>query len=295
MYCRKCGKKIEDGEICSCSSTENQKNDPQTYLVKHQTAEQSTGVHTVTETDVLEQKIGEMPDTKALMDGLKSNPIVANVINAFKKGLLSPISFVESSTQRKDILWLILMAIESVVISLGCIMVCKRGILYILNFADDSSTLSFRDFNKGLKELGIETSLLFVNQFAWTVICIVCTAAVIALILAISGKKPTFSAIANTTAAIYVPATIMTAAAVVFSVVFFPLSLLLLAFGMISVVILGYEALTNHEKKSLVFWLYIVGIVIIAGISVFTGCHFIQNTAEEIYDSTVSEFLDYIL
>lgn len=229
MFCPKCGKELAEGKTCSCGySSEN------------------------------EQSASPLPDGKAIVDGaknaaaaIKNNPYVSEVIAVITGAAADPEKQVRDNSERTDILWIIMAALEAVIISLGLAAYVCKLISTALNTA--LSGYYSLDLPKGL------FFKLFGAAFLWSAICIVVLVLAYMLFMKICKKQTGFFAAANTMTTAIMPSAIMTFAAGLLSLIYAPLGTLLIAAALISLAALccGFTRNVGGTKIP-AFWLFVI-------------------------------------
>ena len=258
MFCQRCGRKLEDGEICNCTVEVNDNNIQESQQVN-----------------------SSIPDSQALVEGaknaaaaIKNNPIVSEVITTMKGSLVSPIKQIATNSARTDILWIILFLLESAMISFSITTMFKRSIFALVQTIEKNYDWVYSDVVEELKEMGVTTIKLFGIHFVWALIFIVCEAIILTALMAICKKKCSFAPIANAVATATMPSAIIMVFAAILSVIYVPLSFLAALAAIISSILLGYVAIQKVDKfTSSPFWFYVVAYVI-----VFVGGILLEKT-----------------
>ncbi len=244
MYCDKCGKKLEDGEICSCKT--NEAAPAEAAVVTTPAPAQSS-----------------LPDTKKLADGMKaigSNPIVTDLVNVLKGTFTAPVKQVGTSAKRTDILWIILAAVEMLIASFS-ITVTSRHLLHVLATGGSFGKVSFKDFAEvlSLMEAGV------FKTFALTLLTVVIVYAVAtALMFGISmfyKRNASFANVCNMLATANLPGTALMFLALIFGWIYAPISLFLMVIAAVSMIILSYlglQKLGEGKFTSSPYWAYLI-------------------------------------
>lgn len=236
MICPKCGKELNEGEVCSCSQdTQDTQNT---------------------------QAQSGLPDGKVVLEGVKTaakavknSPFIAELLYTAKGMFTVPEKQVADNSERTDILWVLMLPIEALMTAFG-ITAILRQILFAATKATGVVS-STRGFTKAMKTLGLSTPKMFGVNFLWAVACIfVCIIAVM-LFASVCKKKKGFSEAANLITTAVMPSAVFMAAAGVGALAYVPLGLLLAATAGMSAVLLGYGASEAAGGKR-AFWLYIL-------------------------------------
>lgn len=194
MFCQRCGKKLEEGEVCSCVLN-LVKNNQSVQDVQNAAVSPTPPVQPTQMSDGLPaQSANALPDSKVLADAaknaaknIKNNFIVNEILSSLKDALISSVRLVHNSAQRTDILWMLLFVIDSIVIAL-CSNIIFEFILFGIFYAFDLAE-EFSDFKDGLVRLGYESSELFAVKLLTIALTIVAAIIMTAMLLAVCKKK----------------------------------------------------------------------------------------------------------
>lgn len=241
MFCPKCGKELTEGEACSCGySPEN------------------------------EQSASSLPDGKAIVDGaknaakaIKNNPFVSEVLATITGAAANPEKQVKDNSERTDILWIIMAALEAVIVSLGLAMYLSKITTAALGAA---SFGYYRNLPKGFffKILGA--------AFLWSAISICLLTVAYILFMKIYKKQVGFSAAANTVTTAVMPSAIMVFAAGLLGLIYAPLGIILIAAALISLVALCYGLVRSLSGLKLpTFWMFVIFAAITASLCAAAG------------------------
>lgn len=279
MYCEKCGKKLEDGEVCSCKTAEN-------------TPAETPAVVTAAPAQAA------LPDTQKIAEGMKaigSNPIVTELISVLKGVFKAPVKQIGASAKRTDILWIILAAVEALVASVS-ITVVFRHILHIL-LGSVASTMggkiSFGDFAKVLADMDSGVWKTFGFTILGVLIMYVIGTALMFVISLIYKRNASFASVCNMLATANIPGTALMLAALIFGWIYAPISLIFMLAAGISMVVLcymGLQKLGEGKFTSSPFWVYIIYSVIVISVAYLIGTGF----AGTIFENMLNQLMGSI-
>ena len=198
MYCEKCGKKLEDGEVCSCKATAE-------AAPAETPAAESTAV-------VAAPAQQTLPDTQKLADGVKaigSNPVVTELISVIKGAFTAPVKQTGKSAKRTDILWIILAAVEAIIASVSITVVFRHLLHVFLGSAAGtmSGKLSFGDFAEGLAAMDAGVWKTFGFAILGVLIMYVIGTALMFIISLIYKRNASFASVCNMLATANIPGT----------------------------------------------------------------------------------------
>ena len=276
MYCEKCGKKLEDGETCSCKTAEQAAPAAETAVVA--APAQAT-----------------LPDTQKIAEGMKaisSNPVVTELINVIKGVFKAPVKQTGISAKRTDILWIILAAVEAVIASVS-ITVVLRHLLYILlgSAAGAMGTkLSFGDFADGLAKMDSGVWKTFGFAILGVLIMYIVGTALMFLISVIYKRNASFASVCNMLATANLPGTALMLLALIFGWIYAPISVFLMTGAAISIFVLSYmgmQKLGEGKFTSSPFWIYIIYSIIVIAVAFLIGTGFAGTIFESMLDSLV--------
>lgn len=242
MFCPKCGKELTEGEPCACGySPEN------------------------------EQPASSLPDGKAIVDGaknaaaaIKNNPFVSEVLATITGAAANPEKQVKDNSERTDILWVIMAALEAVIISLGLAMYVSKLTAAALSAA--SMGYFSLDLPKGF------FFKVFGAAFLWSAIGICLTVIAYILFMKIFKKQVGFSAAANTVTTAVMPSAIMVLAAGLLGLIYAPLGIILIAAALISLVALCYGLVRSLSGLKLpTFWMFVIFAAVTASLCAAAG------------------------
>lgn len=236
MFCPKCGKELTEGEPCSCGySQDNQ------------------------------QSASPLPDGKAIVDGaknaaaaIKNNPFVSEVLATITGAAADPEKQVKDNSERTDILWVIMAAVEAVFVSLGLAIYVNKIISQV---------------SSGYIRLGAGNFFkVFGAAFLWSVICTFVLILIYMLFMTICKKQVGFSAAANTLTTAVMPSAIINLAAGILSLIYAPIGMLLILAALISLVALCYGLVRNvGGTKIPAFWLFVIFAAVTAALCTIAG------------------------
>lgn len=259
MFCAKCGKELKEGEICSCSYSQDGK-----------------------------QSASSIPDGNAIVDGaknaaaaIKNNPFVSEVLATITGAAADPEKQVRDNSERTDILWVIMALLEAIIISLGLAMYVCKLVSSVLNAA----SLGFYslDLPKGF------FFKIFGAAFLWSAISICLLMIAYILFMKIFKKQVGFSAAANTITTAAMPSAIMVFAAGLLGLIYAPLGIILIAAALISLVALCYGLVRGVSGLKIpTFWMFVIFAAVTASLCAAAGNICVKMFVENIKDSIMS-------
>lgn len=244
MFCQKCGRELSEGEVCNCTA-------------ETAASENAAGQQEETKT------ASALPDGQALMDSaknaaeaIKNNPMVAEVMDTVKGVMINPVKQVSANAGRTDILWLILVVIESILTSFGITTIARRSFYQIMSKA--AGEMSYGDYSKGMKVLGLTAPKIFGMEFIWSAASIFVAMIFAVILMAVCKKNGAFAPAANMTATAFLPSSIIMAAAGILSFIYAPIGIAVCFCAIISVILLGYVGIQKLDKfETSPFWIYL--------------------------------------
>lgn len=250
MFCPKCGRELNEGEVCTCTASEN-----------------GAAEHGEVKTSSV------LPDSQALVEGaknaaeaIKNNPMVAEVIDIIKGVMVSPVKQVSENAGRTDILWLILTALETILTSFGITAIFRRGFYSFAKSIDDS--IKYKNFSEGMKNIGLSAGKIFGMEFIWAALSIIIGMILVMVLMAICKKNTSFSNAANMTATVFLPSALIMAAAGILSFIYAPLGMIAAVGAVISAVVLGYVGIQKMDKfTESPFWIYVACVLVFTIVS----------------------------
>ncbi|MCH5347955.1 MAG: hypothetical protein J1E40_01405 [Oscillospiraceae bacterium] len=249
MFCGKCGRELRDGEICSCMDTS------------------AVGTHPEHAADT--KASSALPESQALVEGaknaaaaIKNNPMVSEVIDTIKGVIVSPIKQVSENAYRTDILWMILTALEGIMISFGITNIIRKGIYALVT--SSGIVVEYKDYSDKLKELGLSSGKIFGAEFICAVISFIASMLLILVLMTVCRKNVVFTTVANMTATAFLPSSILMAAAGLLSFVNIFLCIIAAVAALISATVLLYVGIQKLDKfDSPPFWLFVICILLL--------------------------------
>lgn len=278
MYCEKCGKKLEDGEVCSCKAT----------------AEAAPAETPAVETTAVVAAPAQqtLPDTQKLADGVKaigSNPVVTELISVIKGAFTAPVKQTGKSAKRTDILWIILAAVEAVIASVSITVVFRHLLHVFLGSAAGSmgGKLSFGDFAEGLAAMDAGVWKTFGFAILGVLIMYVIGTALMFIISLIYKRNASFASVCNMLATANIPGTALMLLALIFGWIYAPISVFLMIGAGASVTVLSYmgmQKLGEGKFNTSPFWLYIINTIIVTAVATLIGTGFAGTIFETMLD-----------
>lgn len=278
MYCEKCGKKLEDGEVCSCKAT----------------AEAAPAETPAVETTAVVAAPAQqtLPDTQKLADGVKaigSNPVVTELISVIKGAFTAPVKQTGKSAKRTDILWIILAAVEAVIASVSITVVFRHLLHTFLGSAAGSmgGKISFGDFAEGLAAMDAGVWKTFGFAILGVLIMYVIGTALMFIISLIYKRNASFASVCNMLATANIPGTALMLLALIFGWIYAPISVFLMIGAGASVTVLSYmgmQKLGEGKFNTSPFWLYIINTIIVTAVATLIGTGFAGTIFETMLD-----------
>ncbi|MBO5377647.1 MAG: hypothetical protein J6A41_04590 [Ruminiclostridium sp.] len=278
MYCEKCGKKLEDGEVCSCKAT----------------AEAAPAETPAVETTAVVAAPAQqtLPDTQKLADGVKaigSNPVVTELISVIKGAFTAPVKQTGKSAKRTDILWIILAAVEAVIASVSITVVFRHLLHVFLGSAAGSmgGKISFGDFAEGLAAMDAGVWKTFGFAILGVLIMYVIGTALMFIISLIYKRNASFASVCNMLATANIPGTALMLLALIFGWIYAPISVFLMIGAGASVTVLSYmgmQKLGEGKFNTSPFWLYIINTIIVTAVATLIGTGFAGTIFETMLD-----------
>lgn len=259
MFCPKCGKELTEGEPCSCGySPEN------------------------------EQSASPLPDGKAIVDGaknaaaaLKNNPFVSEVLDTITGAAANPEKQVKDNSERTDILWVIMAALEAVIISLGLAVYVNKLI-----------AAAFKAASFGYARFDVTASSffgVFGSAFLWSAISICLLIIAYMVFMKIFKKQVGFSAAANTMTTAMMPSAIMVLAAGLLGLIYAPIGSFLIAAALISLVALCYGLVRSLSGLKIpTFWMFVIFAAVTAALCAAAGNACLRIFVEDMTDNLMS-------
>ena len=278
MYCEKCGKKLEDGEVCSCKATAE-------AAPAETPAAESTAV-------VAAPAQQTLPDTQKLADGVKaigSNPVVTELISVIKGAFTAPVKQTGKSAKRTDILWIILAAVEAIIASVSITVVFRHLLHVFLGSAAGTmgGKLSFGDFAEGLAAMDAGVWKTFGFAILGVLIMYVIGTALMFIISLIYKRNASFASVCNMLATANIPGTALMLLALIFGWIYAPVSVFLMIGAGASVTVLSYmgmQKLGEGKFNTSPFWLYIINTIIVTAVATLIGTGFAGTIFETMLD-----------
>ncbi len=277
MYCEKCGKKLADGEICSCKSAAPEAVQTAPAVVEAAPAAAS------------------LPDTSKLADSVKaigSNPVVTDLISVFKGAVTAPVKQVGQSAKRTDILWIILAVIEAIIASVSITVVFRHTLHVALSSTMSgfgSSKVSFGDFATVLSQMEAGVWKTFGFALLAVIIMYVIGTGLMFLVSMIYKRNAPFAGVCNMLATANIPGTLLMLAALIFGWIYAPIALVIMLGAGISMIVLSYmgmQKLGEGKFTASPFWVYIAYSVIVIGVAFLIGTGF----AGSIFENMLNKF-----
>lgn len=255
MFCPKCGKELTEGESCSCGYSQES-----------------------------EQAASALPDGKAIVDSaknaaeaLKNNPFVSEVIATITGAAADPEKQVKDNSERTDVLWVIMAALEAVLISWGMTIYVNK----LIAEAVKAASFGFAHFDVTAGSVfGV-----FGAAFLWSAISICLLVIAYILFMKIFKKQVSFPAAANTVTTAAVPSAIMVFAAGLLGLIYAPLGILLIAAALISLVALCYGLVRGASGLKLpTFWVFVIFAAVTAALCAAAGNICVRIFIEDLID-----------
>ena len=281
MFCSKCGRELNEGEICSCTASSAAPEE--TAAPEKQESKPASG----------------LPDGQAIADGakaaaeaIKNNPMVSEVIDTIKGVIISPIKQVSANAGRTDILWIILVILESILTSFGITTIFRRG-FYAFG-TSVGGNIKYKDYSEAMKAIGLSAGKIFGIEFIWAAVSIAAAMIVVVVLMALCKKNAAFSPAANMMTTAFLPSSLLVAAGGIISFVYAPIGILLAFGAVISITLLGYVGIQKLDKfTSSPFWLYIVCVIIMSFVSIVVEKLCLEKLMEELVKE-LADALKYI-
>lgn len=270
MYCEKCGKKLEEGEICSCKA-----DDSVTAVAAAPAAQAS------------------LPDTQKIADSMKaigSNPIVTELVNVFKGVFTAPVKQVGASAKRTDILWIILAAVEMLIASFSITVTFRHLLHTILGSAMGGfgGKLKFGDFAKALAQMDAGVMKTFGFTILGVLIIYAVGTALMFVISMIYKRNASFANVCNMLATANLPGTALMLLALIFGWIYAPVSLIFMLGASVSMIVLcylGLQKLGEGKFTSSPYWIYLIYSVIVIAVAFLIGAGFAGTIFENMLSS----------
>lgn len=262
MFCEKCGKKLADGEICSCKTNEE--------------------AAPAAETAVVAAPAASLPDTQKLAESMKaisSNPIVTDLLNVTKGAITAPVKQTGASAKRTDILWIILAAVEALIASVSITVVFRHLLHTLVGSAAGSfgGKVSFGDFAEVLAQMDAGVWKTFGFAILGVLIMYAIGTVLMFVISMIYKRNASFANVCNMLATANLPGTALMLVALIFGWIYAPISVILMLGASISIIVLNYmgmQKLGEGKFTASPFWLYIIYTVIVIAVAFLIGTGF---------------------
>lgn len=239
-FCKFCGKNLNDGEICTCNDADKERD----------INSSSSNVSVIVNIDK------------------KSIPYVGDVFNLFKRTISkNTVKEVSSSAKQNSILWVFVLLFECIINALALTVVVRRGLYTISNNLYKSfisSGISYGDFSKFLKELGLGFFNLFFRTFLIGIICFFVTVILIYILLRICKKTFAFNNIGNMISTAAIPLTFFSIINILLCFILPQATLLIYFVAILSVSLLMYFGIQKIDKfNESPFWIYMTFIFVL--------------------------------
>lgn len=288
MFCSICGKELQEGETCTCQQGVN----------AQPAAENVQPAETQTESAQQEAPVSSLPSGSELAEGaknaaqaVKNNPIVADVLNVIKGAFKDPVKQTVECAKRKDILWVILAVIETLVFSLASMVFVKRSLYFFVSIVASNigTKVGYGKTSELLGDLGVTSGKLFGVGVGTYLITLVITVILMMLSVLVCKHKAGFSQTANMLTGAFLPSTILLAVSIIVSMLCAPISLLLFFAAYICFIILAYLGMQKLDKFTVSpFKVYTVFAVLFTAVASFVSLRLSGNMVVEIIDELMS-------
>lgn len=214
-----------------------------------------------------------LPDSKEVISAvknaaseMKNSPMFSEVSDTIKGAVISPVKQVSANSERADILWAILILLESAMTAFGLTAFFRRGLFAL--FTAFGTDIGYSDYSRSIGEAGLGALKIFALQFFCTAAAIFAGIFAASLLTVICKRRTGFFVSANTMTTAFVLPSIIMAAAGIASMLFIPAAVLLISAAAASAVILSYIGIQKMSRSDTpVFWMYIICVSVVIIIS----------------------------
>ena len=232
-FCKLCGKNLNEGENCTCNTEEKEQG------IKGS----SSNVSVVSETVQ------------------KSIPFVGDVFYLIRRTISkNTVKEVSKSAKQNSILWVFVLILECVINALALTVVIRRGLYTVANNLYKSfisSGMSYSDFSKSFKELGLGFFNLFSRTFLIGIVSFFIAVGLIYILLKICKKTFMFNNIANMVSTAAIPLSFFSIINIILSFIIPQATILIYFIAIISVSLLMYFGIQKIDKfTESPFWIY---------------------------------------
>ncbi len=238
-FCKFCGKNLNEGENCTCEDTK-----------KEQGVKSSSNANVIVDT------------------AKKSIPYVGDVFNLFRRTISkNTVKEVSLSAKNNSILWVFVLLIECIINAFAVTVVVRRSIYTITNNLYKSfvsSGISYGDFSKSLKELGLGFFSLFSRTFFIGIAGFFVTVGLIYILLKICKKTFALNNIGNMVSTAAIPLSFFSIINILLSFILPQSTLLFYFVALLSVYMLMYFGFQKIDKfNESPFWIYMTFIFVL--------------------------------
>jgi len=248
-FCTRCGKKLNEGEICECKTSETAEN----------------------------IDVNSMDTNVLAVKSKKSIPYVSEILNVFMRTVSkNTVKQVSLSSKENSILWIFIMLIESFINSLMLTVIIRslssklmEAAIEIIPFIGGTQSGST---SKLLSNIGLGFFSLFFRMFVIGIVVFFVTSGLIYILLKICKKKGNFNNIANMVSTASIPLTFLSIIGFVLSFILPQVSILIFIVALTSALILMYLGIQKIDKfTESPFWIYIALIALLLIVSFFAA------------------------
>lgn len=246
-FCVKCGKKLNEGEVCECKSPE-----------------------------AVENVVNSTVAGAVVVESKKSIPYVSEILNVFMKTLSkNTVKQVSLSSKENSILWLFVMLIENFINAL-VLTIILRNVLgklmtVILNIMPIFGGLQPNNTSALLNNIGLGFFGLFFRIILMGIVVFFISSGLMFIILKIFRKQCNFNNVANMVSTAAIPLTFLSVINLVFNFILPQLTIVIYIVAFVSVLILIYLGIQKIDKfTESPFWTYAIFMILLIVFSYFT-------------------------
>jgi len=270
MFCQKCGNEIRNNDVCSCvivsvESNQTIENEPNDAQNKTQTV---------------------MENAAKIAADFQKNPYVADVINVVK-GMLSKdiMNTLENAGKRSDILWIILICVTALISTVSIFFGLFNWLLKMVNSL--ASSMWFGSSKLRLGDILDFSDVLLINIsiLASLIASFFIFSGLLFLLTIVCKKKVPFYRLCNMLSFAFIPATVLTFFAFIFTAFLPAISLFLLVAAFSSMPVLIYSGIkTLEELEQFSFWVFCAYYTISLSVSAYIVSRFVFGAITNLYD-----------
>lgn len=291
MVCPNCGKELQEGEICTCqqnsAAQQTESVQPTESVQQAETVQSAENAQQTENASALPSGSDIAAGAKNAAQAVKNNPIVADVLNVIKGAFKDPVKQTVECAKRKDILWVILAVLETLVFSLASMVFVKRLLYFFVSIVASNlnQKVSYGKTSEMLKTIGVTSGKMFGVGVVTVVISFIVAVVLMIIAVAICRHKAGFSQTANMLTAAFLPSSILLFISILVSIIFAPISVFLFMAAYICFIVLAYLGMQKLDKfTSSPFKIYTVFAVLFTAAAAFVNLRLSGNMMVEIID-----------